>query len=126
MNTSTDYLDAVKLKTGAASDYAVAKQLSVTKQTISRWRKKEDFLSDQSAIKVAEILGIDSGIVIAAVHAERAKNETEKAAWTSIFEKLGGLAAGVVMGLAVATPAPVQAAENASVYIMLNDWYGGF
>lgn len=117
MNTSTQYLDAVKAKTGAASDYQLAKILSVSQQAVSKWRTKKDFLGDETAIKVAELLEIDSGIVIAAVHAERAKSESERNAWRSMFEKLGGVAAGLVIGLVAVSPSPADAGEKGkSVY----------
>ncbi len=117
MNTTIEFLDAVKSKTGTASDYAVANVLGVTRAAVSKWRNGHDFLGVDSAIKVAKILEIDSGIVIAAVHAERAKSDQEKAVWTSIFEKLGGLAAGVIVGLALSAPTPSQADDGVkSVY----------
>lgn len=117
MNTTNEYLDAVKAKSGAASDYALSKVLGVTRASISSYRNKKSFFDDKTAVKVAKILEIDAGIVAAAVHAERAKNETERNLWQSVFEKLGGVAAGVVIGLAGVSPAPSQAAEQGdSVY----------
>lgn len=117
MNTSTQYIDAVKSKTGAASDYQLAKILGITQQAVSSLRVKRTFIGDETAIKVAELLEIDPGIVIAAVHAERAKSEAERNAWRSMFEKLGGVAAGLVIGLSAVSPSPAQAVEQAnSVY----------
>lgn len=112
MTTTTQYLDAVKSRTGAASDYALAPIIGVTRAQISIYRKGSSFLGDETALKVAKILEIDSGIVLAAVHAERAKGDGEKAAWKAIFEKLGGLAASVVVGISLSSPAPLQAAEK--------------
>lgn len=117
MQNTIGFLDAVKSKTGAESDYQLAKVLGVTRGGISSYRTGRTFFDDKMAVKVAGVLGIDAGIVLAAAHAERAKSEAERAAWTSIFEKLGGLAAGVVMGFAVASPNPAQASvEGKSVY----------
>ena len=110
MKTTIEYIDAVKAKTGAASDYAVAPILGITRSAVSRYRNGHDFFSDEMALKVASILDIDPGLVVAAVHAERAKNDQEKAVWINIFEKLGGMAAAVILGVALQAPTPSQAA----------------
>ncbi len=114
MKTTVEFLDAVKAKNGGISDYALAKVLGVTQQTVSRYRTKKDYLGDAMAIRVAELLEIDSAFVLACSHAERAKGEAEKAAWVAMVEKLGGLAASVVLGVSLfAAPAPAQAAPSA-------------
>lgn len=122
MNTTQDYLDAVKAKTGATSDYQLAKIIGVRPQTISSLRVGRTHLGNENAIKVAEILDIDSGIVLSAVNAERAKNDQEKAAWASIWEKLGGVAAGLIVALALgSSPAPSYAetgVKSPTMYIM--------
>lgn len=129
MTTTNDYLNAVKAKTGAASDYALAPKLGLTKQMISRYRLKKDYLSDEYCLKVASILEIDPAIVLAAVHAERAKTAAEKTAWTAIFERLGGVAAAAMLGIMLNVPNPAEAntgavhshKHNASnLYIMRN------
>ena len=91
MQTTTDFLDAVKAKTGLSSDYAIAKILGVTHQTVSRYRVGKDFLGNSTAIKVAVILEIDAAIVIACAHAERARSEQERELWEHIVKALGGL-----------------------------------
>lgn len=124
MKTTIEFLDELKARNGGISDYAVAKILGVTHQTISKYRVGKDYLGDSTAIRVAQLLEIDPAIIVAAMHAERAKSEDEKTVWREIFEKLGGVAASVVIGIA-AYPLPVQPAQAASVsaesmYIMLN------
>jgi len=110
MKTTVEFLDALKAKTGAPSDYALAPILGVTRSAVSRYRNEKDYFSDEMALKVASILEIEPFIVLAAVHAERAKTEPEKAAWKSMFERLGGMAAAVVLGIAMQSPTPSQAA----------------
>lgn len=113
MNTTLDFLDAVKAKHGIPSDYALAPVLGVTRSAVSKYRNKLDYLSDEKALLVANLLEINSGIVLAAVHAERSKSDQEKAAWTSIWEKLGGVAAGLVVALALGSiPTPAQASPG--------------
>lgn len=117
MNTTNDFLNAVKAKTGAVSDYALAPKIGLTKQMISRYRLKKDYFSDEYCLKVAEILEIDPAIVIAAIHAERAKNESEKRVWTDIFERLGGVAAALVVSVSLnTTPAPLKADKGDTSY----------
>lgn len=70
MNTC-DFLDAVKSSYGLASDYQLAKKLSVTTSTIGNYRSKRSFLSDDMALKVAHLLEVDPLIILACVNAER-------------------------------------------------------
>jgi len=113
MTTTIEYLNAVKSKTGAVSDYALAPKIGLSKQMISRYRLKKDFLSDEVALKVASILEVDPAIVLISVHAERAKNEPEKRAWTALFERLGGKVALISKNT---TTAPVLATSDAASY----------
>lgn len=120
MNTTIEFIDAVKAKHGLVSDYALAKFLGESHQRLSSYRVKRTYLDDLMAVKVAEALEIDPLYVIASVHAERAKKETEKKVWTDILEKLGGIAASVVIGFAAcALPSPdafAGASEVHSIY----------
>lgn len=107
MQTTIEFLDELKARNGGASDYAIAKILGITHQMVSKYRLGKDCLGDSTAIRVAELLEIEPAIVIASVHAERSKSEKEKAVWREILEKLGGVAASVVIGVAAYTlPAP--------------------
>jgi hypothetical protein len=112
MQTTLHFLDAVKARHELPSDYALAPLLGITRSEVSRLRNRKNYLGDSTAIKVAELLEIDSGIVIAAVHAERAKSDAERTAWASIFEKLGGLAALVLIGIGGLTAAPPAEAST--------------
>jgi len=113
MKSTKQFLNAVKAKTGAASDYALAKELDTSKQNISNYLGKDRPMSDDIALKVASILEIDPYIVLAAVHAEHAKTEAEKSAWNTLFERLGGVAASVVIATTLfGHSAPVKASEQ--------------
>lgn len=117
MNTSIQLLNAVKAKTGATSDYALAQKLNTSQQVMSNYMTKGRAISDDIAVKAASILEIDESIVLASIHVERAKTDVEKRAWTVILERLGGVAAALVLGIGVTTsPAPVKAAEGATSY----------
>jgi hypothetical protein len=83
-----EYLDAVKAKLELPSDYALAKRLEVTSSAISAFRVGKAHLGDDTALKVAEILGRDPIEVIAAAHAERAKNPEVQQVWEQLLEKI--------------------------------------
>jgi transcriptional regulator with XRE-family HTH domain len=101
MKTTKDYLNAVKAKTGAVSDYALAQKLGTSKQLISLYMQKHKPMGDEIALKVAEILEIDESEVLISAHIERTQSETVKNAYKSIFERLGGIAASVVVSSAL-------------------------
>ncbi len=79
-----DYLDQVMRVRGIASDYALAKALGITRQTISGYRNKKTSLHDDVAIRVAELLGIEPGIVLIDMHAERSKTAEIRNVWERV------------------------------------------
>lgn len=81
MQSTHEFLQAVKARHSVKSDYALAPLLGVTRASISRLQSGKDFMGDSTAIKVAKLLEIDARYVLACTHAERAKEETEKAVW---------------------------------------------
>lgn len=99
MRTTIDFLNAIKAAHGLTSDYQLAKFLGLTQSSISLSMSGRTYLGDETAIKVAEALKIDPAIVMASVHYERAKKEQEKAVWRGILERLGGIAATVLIGI---------------------------
>ena len=86
MNT-IELLEAVKLRRGITSDYALAKILGVSQPAVSSYRAGNSKISDDVALTVAEILEIHPLQVIAAANAERAKTPEQKARWASVMEK---------------------------------------
>jgi transcriptional regulator with XRE-family HTH domain len=85
MNTN-DYLDAVRVKRDLPSDYAAAKLLGITRQTISGYRNGGKQFDDAIACRVAEVLGIHPGLVMLDMHRERAKTPQERSVWKEVFE----------------------------------------
>lgn len=113
MSTTLDFLDAVKARHSIASDYKLAKVIGASKQTISSYRNGKSAMEDSIVLRVADLLDEDPAVMLAAVHAERAKRPEEKAAWRSIMERLGGAAACALLGLALVSPSPSQASQPA-------------
>lgn len=123
-----DFLDAIKSRHQITSDYAVAQLLGLTRQRVSHYRNGRDSLGDETAMKVADALGIDAGYVIACAHAERAQLPELRRTWEGIADRLraAGLAAVMafvaVVGVGVA-PAPADAhplSVGGRLYIMSN------
>lgn len=106
MKTTIEFLDALKASQNLPSDYALAPVLGVTRSQVSKWRVGKDYLGDSTAIRVAELLDLHPGYVMACCHAERAKKAEEKAAWALVIERLGGLAASIALGVSLFVPSP--------------------
>lgn len=72
---AAQWLDQAKKVKGWESDYRAAKELGLSRSTVSVYRSKADAtLDEETAVKLAKVLGIPAaGIVIDQV-AERSKN----------------------------------------------------
>ncbi len=81
---TVEYMDAIMLRRRIPSDYALAKALGVTKQTVSRYRSGIGLFDDHVALRAAELLGIDPGIVLLDIYAERTKNDEVRNVWERI------------------------------------------
>lgn len=117
MTTTIDYLEALKIKLGVTSDYALAPKLGLTRQMISLYRLKREYFGDAICLEVARLLGLDPAIVLSSVHAERAKTDSEKSAWLKLFERVGGLDIDLPKQ---AKPRVSAGDVSSSLYIMLN------
>ena len=93
---ATYWIDRVKSHKGLPSDYAVAKELGLTRSAVSSYRHKGFATLDEDAcVKVGLVLGIDPLLVVADQARERTKNDDARSAWSAILERLGGVAASV-------------------------------
>jgi plasmid maintenance system antidote protein VapI len=97
MKTIDDYFNDLKEKNG--SDYATAKALDISKEAVSKIRKRGQ-MSDETAVKIADQLGIDRSEVLIAAAIARSEGEV-KAAWqkTAEYRRISALA--IVGGLAL-------------------------
>ncbi len=86
MDTTKSLLDQLKARFSLRSDYAVSKFLSVTQPTVYRWRDGGT-LSDEIAIRVADLLKISRAYVLACMAAERASGDLESSGvWRQIAD----------------------------------------
>lgn len=119
MNNTNQYLDAVKARHCLASDYAIAKKLGITHQSVSNYRSGKSKMDETTAFKVAEALEIDPATVIIAAQIEREKKPELRAVWMDIFKKLGGLTTASLLALGlVSAPTPADAKPNSNIQNM--------
>ena len=133
MKTTLEFIADLKKKTGLESDYAIAKLLGVTRNALSLYRTGKGFMGDEVALKVADLLGLEGGYVLACIAAERSKNERVKKAWAWWADHKS--LAAVLAVLAVLPFAPwidqdslsgiallgFTTTEGGALYIMSND-----
>lgn len=99
MKTTPEYLDALRARLDLPSDYALAKTLGITRQYLSRYRSGSTTFSDETAVKVAELLNIDPAAVLVDMHAERTRSTPAGAIWHALAQRIAavlflGIAAG--------------------------------
>lgn len=81
---TVEYLDTVQRKFNLPSDYAISKQIGITRMAVSHYRAGKGFFSDDVAKKVAEVLGIHPGIVLLDMYAERTRDEETRCIWEEV------------------------------------------
>lgn len=116
MQTTCDFLDAVKTRFNLPSDYALAAKLGISRAMLSHYRLRHDTFSDSVALTVAKLLEIDPAIMLVNIQAERCRQPVEKAVWESILQKLGGAAAALVLALGVVAPGQDARAADAPLF----------
>ena len=134
MKKTADFLEEIIRKNGLkSSDYALQKHMYSKYQwsstTVSNYRKGKTQPNDDQALDIAEELGLEPGIVLAAIHAERAARLKDKRL-AKVWEKVAtvmehGTTAALVAIFAITatafTPMGSKAyavAKSTDVYIM--------
>lgn len=111
---SNELLDALKKHNGLTSDYALAREvLKVDQTTLTAMRRRG--LSEERALQIATLLGMDPGEVLATIRAERADDPAVKKVWEKVAKTIRSAAAAVlvILGMGVTAPEPLQAAQSA-------------
>ena len=105
-----DWIDRVKAARGWDSDYRAAKELGLSRNTISNYRSGLRFtLDEDTAIKVAHALDAKPEVILVDQILERSRNDEAKAAFAKVLKRLGGVAAAVVVTLTLGAMAPRDA-----------------
>lgn len=84
MKTIENYLDDLKEKNG--SDYRTAQLLGISKEGVSKIRKRGQ-MSDETAIKVAELLEVDEGELLIAAAIARSDGAVLNA-WKNVSKRV--------------------------------------
>jgi len=119
MDSTLELLEAVRRKHNS-SYYGLQRILGVSKQAISRYRKRHGFFDDEVALTVADELGLPHAHVLAIVAAERTKSERVRKAWQ---RAAAATAAAVLVVLGAEHGAQVLeyvSAAAPALYIMSN------
>jgi transcriptional regulator with XRE-family HTH domain len=77
---ASEWIDRVKLSRGWDSDYRAAKELGLSRNTISNYRTRTPTLDEDTAIKVAAALGERPEAVLLDQYAERTRNPEVRSA----------------------------------------------
>lgn len=107
METTLELYRRAKIAAGVQSDYAMAKVLGVKANTCSNYVTGKARFDDEVAAKVADLLGIEAGYVIACANAERAKTDKGRAIWARIAALLIAISpAGPASGVPLSSDLP--------------------
>lgn len=133
MKTTKEYMADVRARIKAKglnpSKYRLAIELGVSQMTVAYWLTGRT-MDDDSALRVADYLGVDHDEVLIAMAHERAKTPAARKAWAKVAKTVSagtGMALALALAYAVAPDSWLTAAlafpalPGASrLYIMLN------
>jgi len=109
----TELLDRAKERSNLPSDYALAKVLGVQTGIVANWRKEKRHPSNEEAVKLATLAGLDEMAVIAEIELRTANTPKKKEFWQHYIESRGITACLAMTALAasiILTPEPAEAA----------------
>lgn len=114
---TTDYLAEAFKRSGASSKAQFAKHLGVNRSAITMYESGERVMDDFVAARIADMLEIDTMIVIAQANAEREKDESRREYWVKKGEMALKQAACFVLAVVfLLLPAHENAAFASSSY----------
>lgn len=87
MKSTTEYLDMIKETLKLPSDYALAKALGITRESVSQLRNGKTSMGIETAVKAGDYLGVDGHAIYAHSQIERAKKPEIRDFWQSVSEK---------------------------------------
>ena len=90
---TVEYLDELKRRYGLPSDYKLASLLGISTAAVAQYRTKGNTFKDEVALRVAELLELPPGKVLADMQAERAKDARVRDAWRQIAARMADAAA---------------------------------
>lgn len=82
------YLDQAIDAGVAKSSAELARLLGVSRSALSEWRAERSTPNDDQAVKLADLLGIEAGELLAECGAARAKSPATRAAWERVAARM--------------------------------------
>lgn len=121
MTVTSEYIKQIERRYGTTNGKELGRLLGVAEMSISRYRKESHGFADDVAVRAAQLLDIDPGVILAELQIERAPEGIAKEMWSKVLKQLtaAGMTAVVLM-----TPSLLPNDANArqlsasSLYIM--------
>lgn len=98
-----ELLDLAKNRANIETDYALAKVLGIERQIISQWKSGKRHPSNEEAVKLATLAGLDEMRVIAEIELRTANSDKKKEFWKHYIESRGITACVAMTALAAST-----------------------
>lgn len=111
MSIVATLIDKARQRAGIASDSALAAQFGVHRQAVSKWRNGDAYPDEEHIAEMAIMAGDDPVQWLVAIKAVRADGKAGKA-WAALAKRLAAVAMTLAVGVGLASPAHVQAAEK--------------
>lgn len=110
------YIDRALIRSGAPSDRTLGVELGLSPNSLTNYRTRRAWPSDQAMIRLAELAGIDPDVALMDLNAWRAKAEDVRDRYTNLarmLEKAGvAVAVAIVAIVGIAFPAETKAEQN--------------
>lgn len=116
-----DLIEKAKLRANLPSDYALAKAMAIPQSTVTGWNKGNRHPSNDEAIQLATLAGLNEMEVIAWIELETAKNPKKKEFWRHYIESRGLTACVVITTLACSIILTPERAEANSLQLLNYD-----
>ena len=123
MKTTIEFLNAVKAKYHLPSDGKLALKLGHTRSSVSLLLQGKNYLGDDAAMNVADLLEIDPAYVVACIHAERAKQSKEKKLWERIATMASSGAVAVILSWTVLPQISIESITKPVLFLDGNIHY---
>ncbi|MDD2943644.1 MAG: hypothetical protein PHC51_11850 [bacterium] len=107
-----DLLDKAKTRANLPSDYALAKAINVSRGWISEYRKGKRHPSNEVAVQLATLAGLEEMSVIAAIEYQTATTEKKKEFWKLYMHDHGIAGAFVMVTLGLSLLIAPEATET--------------
>jgi len=111
-------IDQARARNGLSSDRRLDMLFGFSGSGVNQWRRGKAWPSDEAAVKLAELAGVDPEALVLRIHQAAAAERGEQRAaafWRALAEKVSKTAAALLIGCLVGwavTPGPARAAPG--------------